>query len=257
MNYIFILPVIGLALAPAALHADEPTQCADNAGTFLTGTVISGPVFKRGHFLHDIELSHTHVTLQSDQDGQRYDVAIDNVFAAGYDNAGESIPSPLTSITIGTHLELCGKPYPEGGGIDWVHTDCGDTPTPRSPEGWLKIIDPAGGPGPNLEASEEYCKIFRHGILNASSSTRSMPRRPDPSAAFWDGKLTGFGLRDDPSGSAAPVGDEEGVEQVVAPDFPHAQVVAQQAFAAEPEFLDQRNRRAVVGMNEGLSAMQA
>jgi hypothetical protein len=162
MNYIVMLAAVVLALAPAAVQADEPGQCADNAGTFMTGVVSSGPVFKRGHFLKNVELSHTHVTLQSDQDGQPYDVAIDNVFAPGYDSAGESIPDPLTSITIGTHLELCGKLYPQGDGIDWVHTDCGDTPTSRSPEGWLKIIDATGAPGPNLEASQEYCGIFHH-----------------------------------------------------------------------------------------------
>jgi hypothetical protein len=54
-------------------------------------------------------LSHTHLTLLSDQDGRSYHVAIDNVFATGYGAAGESVPAPLSTIRTGDRLELCGK----------------------------------------------------------------------------------------------------------------------------------------------------
>lgn len=157
-----LLPLAGLLLAAQPAAADEQQDCASQAGKFLTGTVYSGPSFARGHSLRGVELSHTHVRLRGD-DGRNYDVAIDNVFASGYDQAGEHVPAPLSQIRRGTHLELCGKPYSSGVGMDWVHTNCGDTPTPADPNGWLKVIGADGTPGPNLEASQTYCSIFgRH-----------------------------------------------------------------------------------------------
>jgi hypothetical protein len=108
-----------------------------------------------------VELSHTHLTLLSDQDGRSYDVAIDNVFATGYDAAGERVPAPLSMLRTGDRLEVCGKLFTRGRlGIDWVHTNCGETPTARQPDGWVKILDPRGTPGPNLEASQEYCRLW-------------------------------------------------------------------------------------------------
>lgn len=149
--------------AGGAAHADEAAQCRAKGGTFLTGRVANGPSFARGrHPLHGIELSHTHLTLQSDQDGQPYDVAVDNVFASGYDAAGESIPAPLSTIRVGDRLEVCGRPYRDDDrlGMDWVHTNCGATPSNRKPNGWLKLLGSGGMPGPNLEASEEYCRLW-------------------------------------------------------------------------------------------------
>ena len=55
---------------------------------------------------------------------------------------------------------------------------------------------------------------------------------------------------------AVTVGREQHIEHVVAPDVVRAQIVAQQAFAAEPEFLDQPARRGVVGVDEGLDPVQ-
>jgi hypothetical protein len=150
-----------LAAAPAGAFADEAAQCQANDGTYITGTVTAGPSFRPGHDRRNVELSHTHVTVQSDQDGQSYDVAIDDVFAAGYDAAGESVPAPLSSIAVGDKLDLCGKLYTSGGpGIDWVHTNCGAPPTADKPDGWVKILAADGTPGPNLDGSQEYCSIF-------------------------------------------------------------------------------------------------
>jgi hypothetical protein len=153
--------VVACMLASGAAFADEAAQCQANAGAYLTGSVTGAPAFRHGHPRKGVELSHTHLTLRSDQDGQSYDVAIDNVFAAGYDAAGESVPAPLSAIRPGDKLELCGKLYTQGGpGIDWVHTNCGDTPTADQPDGWVKILAPDGTPSPNLEASPEYCRLW-------------------------------------------------------------------------------------------------
>jgi hypothetical protein len=152
--------LLGCAGAPAA-WADEAATCQAQDGSFLTGSVIAGPQFKPGHDRDGVELSHTHITLHADQDGQDYDVAIDNVFASGYDAAGETVPAPLSAIAVGDRVELCGALYTGGDiGIHWVHTNCGETPSPQAPDGWVKILDANGLPGPNLEASQEYCKLF-------------------------------------------------------------------------------------------------
>jgi hypothetical protein len=155
------LPIILTLLTPGAARADEAAQCQAQAGTYLTGRVVAGPSFTPGHPRRGVELSHTHVRLQADQDGQTYDVAIDNVFADGYDAAGRSVPAPLSGIRAGDRLALCGKLYAQGGpGIDWVHTNCGDQPTADKPDGWVKIIAADGTPGANLEASQEYCRLW-------------------------------------------------------------------------------------------------
>ncbi len=150
------------ALAWNTAYADEQTQCQANDGVYLTGTVTDGPNFTSGHPLQGVELSHTHLTFLADQDQQSYDVAIDNVFASGYDAAGEDVPAPLSSIQVGDRLELCGLPYTGSEvGIHWVHTDCGATPTPSQPNGWVKILNQDGTAGPNLESSEEYCRLWQ------------------------------------------------------------------------------------------------
>ena len=154
-----LLPVF-CCFVPAMAHADDAAQCQADKGAYLTGTVTRGPVFAHGHLQRGVELSHTHLTLRADQDSQLYDVAIDNVFASGYDAARDAVPAPLSTITVGDRLELCGKLYTEGGpGIDWVHTNCGNTPTAQ-PDGWLKVISAGGTAGPNLESAEKYCSIF-------------------------------------------------------------------------------------------------
>ncbi len=158
---IAILGVFWLFSANAVL-ADDSGLCRASDGRYLTGRVIQGPNFVMGHSRDGVELSHSHIILQADKDGQLYDVAIDNIFASGYDSAGETVPAPLSSIAVGDRLELCGALYRHGGlGIHWLHTDCGKPPTFRRPDGWIKILASDGKPGPNLEDSREYCGLWR------------------------------------------------------------------------------------------------
>ena len=147
--------------AAAASRADEAAECQANAGSYLTGIVTAGPAFVGGHLRKGVELSHTHLRLRSDQDQRSYDVAIDNVFASGYDAAGENVPEPLSSIRVGDHLALCGQLYAhDGPGIHFVHTNCGDEPAAADPNGWVKILATNGTPGPNLEDSGKYCGLW-------------------------------------------------------------------------------------------------
>jgi hypothetical protein len=156
-----LLPLASLLVIMEPAWADDRDACASNAGTLLTGAVISAPRFVHGHDLRGVELSHTHVRLRGD-DGQIYDIAIDDIFANGYDQAGESVPAPLSQIRPSDHLELCGKPYASGGpGMDWVHTNCGDPPTPDRPDGWVKLTGPDGTSGSNLESNQEYCHLWQ------------------------------------------------------------------------------------------------
>jgi hypothetical protein len=154
-----LAPIAALLIVTAPAQADEQADCASKAGTLLVGTVVSGPQFAHGHPRRGVELSHTHVRLRGD-DGRVYDIAVDNVFASGYDQAGDHVPVPLSQIRSGDHLELCGKPFTSGLGMDWVHTNCGDRSGPDNPDGWLKVIGPDGTPGPNLESSQEYCGLW-------------------------------------------------------------------------------------------------
>ncbi|POZ60245.1 hypothetical protein C2I19_19990 [Chromobacterium alticapitis] len=148
-----------LALPLAAL-ADGKSDCKAAAGSYLTGTVVSGPTFAYGQSLNGVELSHTHVRLKADQDGRSYDVAMDNVFASGYDSAGEDVPYPLNTIQPGDRLQLCGQPYTSGVGIHWVHTNCGVKPTSRQPNGWVKKINSDGSVSGNYESNTEYCQLW-------------------------------------------------------------------------------------------------
>lgn len=152
-----------LALASIGAQAQTSTEqdaCTAAAGTFMTGTVVSDPTFASGSYRQGVELSHTHIQVQSDIDSYNYDIAIDNVYAAGYDTAGESVPDPLTSLVSGTWVELCGMPYSDGTGMHWVHSNCGVQPTPSDPDGWVKVLDASGNAGPNLESNQEYCYLW-------------------------------------------------------------------------------------------------
>ena len=147
--------------APVLAHADERADCAAADGTLLTGVVLAPPTFATGRPLHGIPLTHTHIQIRGDSDGKTYDIAVDDVYAAGYQPRLAAVPAPLDTITVGQHLEACGLPY--NGGMHWVHSNCGDTPTAKDPNGWLKVVDSAGVPGPNLEDSQKYCYLWRKG----------------------------------------------------------------------------------------------
>lgn len=152
---------VGAAIAlvsPVIARADERADCAKADGKFLAGVVIARPTFVRGKPLKGIPLTHTHIRIRGDVDGKAYDLAVDDVFAAGYKPHVSEVPAPLSSIAVGQHLEACGIPY--AGGMHWVHTNCGDTPTAQDPDGWLKVIDSSGAVGPNLEDSQTYCYLW-------------------------------------------------------------------------------------------------
>jgi len=163
--FTLISSVILLSLSLAA-HADDATDCAAAKATFLSGTIISSPVFKPGkpkvrHGKH-AELSHTHLTFKDAKTNDIYDVAIDNVFATGYDQAHHQVPAPLNTLTLGDTIHVCGITYNDNGkkGIHWVHTNCGAPSTEQKPNGFIKKLDAQGKSSKNLEANEEYCDLW-------------------------------------------------------------------------------------------------
>ena len=151
-----------LALTGAAM-ADERQACQAADGSYLTGVVVLGPKFVHGQYRQGVELSHTHLKLRADQDGQVYDVAIDNVFANGYQPGTREVPAPINAIRPGERLSLCGELYDRGVGIHFVHTNCGEPPAANHPDGWLRVVDGAGRTGAHLEANTSYCPLFGHG----------------------------------------------------------------------------------------------
>ena len=153
-----LLAVVVPLLACGAARADDASDCQAAAGTWLAGVVLTDPSFQHGSHLRGIELSHTHLQLKGDADAKTYDIAVDDVFASGYKPRKEVVPPPLDAIKPGDRLSLCGIPYT--GGMHWVHTNCGDTPTAQDPNGWLKEIAADGTDGPNLEGSTTYCYLW-------------------------------------------------------------------------------------------------
>lgn len=150
-----------LATQSICALADGQADCSAVSGDYMTGTVVSRPTFARAtQTLQGVQLSHTHVKVQSDQDGQYYDVAMDNVYASDYVLNARSLPRSLAAIQVGDALELCGKFYTSGYGIHWVHDNCGVNPDASHPDGWVKQIDSNGNTGDNLESSEAYCYLW-------------------------------------------------------------------------------------------------
>ena len=156
--YLVALLLVSASTLAKADPAGDALQCQRDAGTFLTGTVIRGPRFVPGKERRQgVSLSHTHLTVRGD-DRRSYDVAIDNVFANGYRRNQPSTPAPLNAIRVGDRLELCGQSFP--GGIHWVHTNCGATPAPNKPNGWVRKISADGVAGDNIEAGEAFCRLW-------------------------------------------------------------------------------------------------
>lgn len=158
---------------PVAARADDRADCASGDGTLLSGIVVSRPTFARGKPRRGIPLTHTHIRIRGDADGKLYDLAVDDVFAAGYDPHASTVPAPLDAIKPGEHLEACGIPY--AGGMHWVHTNCGDTPTAQDPNGWLKVVDAAGTAGPNLEDNQKYCYLWKNGSASHQPKRHTKP----------------------------------------------------------------------------------
>ncbi|TFW28881.1 hypothetical protein [Massilia horti] len=153
--------VLAMLLATATALADDAATCAAGSGTYLTGVVVDPPRFAHGSFRRGIELSHTHLRVRPDGRGQVYDVAIDNVFASGYDPAKATIPAPIDSIQKNDRVAVCGATYTTGGpGIHWVHPNCRGKSDPAHPNGFLKRIGPDGKASGNLESSTNYCSWF-------------------------------------------------------------------------------------------------
>ncbi|MES2298281.1 MAG: hypothetical protein V4582_14640 [Pseudomonadota bacterium] len=126
----------------------------------MSGVVVKPPVFRHGQFRKGIELSHTHMMLRADQDGRVYDLAIDNVFATGFDARRALVPAVLNAIRVNERLEMCGQLYSRGLGMHWMHTNCGRRPTPSKPNGWLRVIGADRAQGQNIEGNTAYCALF-------------------------------------------------------------------------------------------------
>jgi hypothetical protein len=155
-----------LSLVTFSALADEAAICQSGAGTYLSGVVVSPPKFAYGRFRKGVELSHTHLRLRADQDNRVYDVAIDNVFASGYDKGQRGIPAPIDGIRVNDRIEACGALYTKGDGIHWVHPTCGRRATPNQPNGWLKRVAPDGTPSANFEGNTTWCPLFTGGFFN-------------------------------------------------------------------------------------------
>ncbi|SMC29117.1 hypothetical protein SAMN02745857_03616 [Andreprevotia lacus DSM 23236] len=152
--------IITLLLAAAAhgALADSATDCKAAGGSYMSGVVSSAPVWVGGKEMRNVELSHTKLNFTSNADGKQYQAAIDNVFAQGYDIAGDAVPAPLNTLQVGDNIELCGVTYP--GGIHYVHTNCGCKPQRGQADGWVHKINADGSVSANLEGSQEYCYLW-------------------------------------------------------------------------------------------------
>jgi hypothetical protein len=157
--------LFAMVLLAASSHAwaDGRQACDAAMGSYLTGVVVKGPKFTHGQFRGGVELSHTHLKLRAEQDGRVYDVAIDNVFANGYQPGQREVPAPISDIRVNDRLELCGQLYDRGVGIHFVHSNCGKFPSPNRPDGWIRVVGAGGRTSPNLEGNMSYCPLFERG----------------------------------------------------------------------------------------------
>lgn len=160
---------------PAGFESDsnlcQARTSMGNAKKFylLVGTIVSNPIYQDGSMQESVELSHTHfhvLPLGESNPQNFYDVAADNVFASGYDQAqpNKLVPAPLSSLNSGTTIELCGITYADknpqtranDNGIHWVHI----ANQQMTEGGWTKVINQDGTLGDNLEDSTEYLYLW-------------------------------------------------------------------------------------------------
>lgn len=119
-----------MVLVSSLAHADDASDCSAGHGTLLVGTVLTPLTDVPGKALRGILLRNTHILIRGGTDNKTYDLAVDDVFADGYQPQCNMVPAPLNSIPVGQRLEAYGLPY--AGGMHWVHNNCGDNPTSRA-----------------------------------------------------------------------------------------------------------------------------
>lgn len=152
---------------------DSDSQaCNANGGQLLVGIIQNAPWYvSASSSIQGVALSHTHFTVQPLNDtnsGDLYEVAADNVFATGYDNAepNGAIPDPLSGLQQGQVVEACGLTYNQNPtyssavyGIHFVHIN--DQPiTSTTDNGWLKVVNNDGTVSDNLESNTEYLYLW-------------------------------------------------------------------------------------------------
>lgn len=157
--------------AQSCVKSESSVVPGNESGALLVGTVVADPWYVKGHNAKhsSVVLSHTHILIEPFGESSatdEYEMAADNIFAIGYDNAEsqKQVPSPLNQLVIGTKVEVCGFTYtqkPSGksqaeDGIHWVHIANKD----GTKGGWVKIINPDGIPGNNLESNTEYLYLW-------------------------------------------------------------------------------------------------
>lgn len=154
--------------------------CQSAGGYYQYGTVNSPPNsdysavtnYKAAtESLEGIPLSHTHIEITSAIDGNIYDVAIDNVFADGYNPLSYVVPSTyVENLTAGSTVYFCSGnptqvPYPVNEpesnpfatqGFDWVHTNCAASGYPSSFKNGF-LYDQNNN---NLTNNQMYCYLW-------------------------------------------------------------------------------------------------
>ncbi len=161
------LGAVVLLCSVGAARADDKSSCEAGQGTFFIGTVTQGaqyqPERRNNGSIKGIKLSHTKLYMKPDGSDKTYEVNIANVFAQGYVENQEEVPSSLRVLKANTRIALCGHPYNNDGrlGVHWVHTNCGKQPTREKPNGWVRVVGADGKAGPNLEGGEGYCYLWQ------------------------------------------------------------------------------------------------
>lgn len=155
--------LVALLLAIPAMFAfaDEQSDCDAAGGSYISGRVVSGPTYQAGKSkIQGVWLSHTKLQVVADQDGQTYDVAVDNVYAYDYVLNARSIPRSFRDFAVNSRVSMCGALYTSGVGIHWVHNNCGVDPSYSTPDGWIKKMSSNGSVSDSYTGSQDYCYLW-------------------------------------------------------------------------------------------------
>ena len=182
---------------PAEFAADAAGCEAVNAH-LLVGTIESTPVYVGSKTIQPlmengkaesqgILLTHTHILIQPLNDtnpNDAYEIAADNVFAVGYDQAqpNKAVPTPLSGLQAGQVIEACGLTYNQtplkypaifnaSNGMHWVHSNDMPIIPGSTTNGWFKKVDQSGDVGENLEGSSEYFCLWHRPSTNCNLPT--------------------------------------------------------------------------------------